>query len=585
MGFIEQAVSAGSGAIGGGLGDTLGGFMDPLTHTNFQAAGAPVVDPVNGKQIDAAYDQTQTGLKQQQDFLAALQAQNGISNQSSVFGQQQGLADQLQGVANGTGPNPAMAQLAQQTGANIASQSALMAGQRGTSANAGLLARQAAMNGGNIQQQAVGQGATMQANQSLGAMQALQGQQANMANLSTNQVGQQATASNAYTQNALAQQQNLLGAQGQFNNSLVGSTSSMNSANGQIAGQQLAAKGQMIGGAGSALTALSDENAKKNIKDGDAKVTELLEHSKPHAYNYKDPNQPGAGTGEYVSPMAQDLEKSEIGSQMVQNTPNGKEVDYGKGMGAMLAAQSQLHERIKQLEAQLGKQQAPSAKTESRVKMADGGEVTNQSQNPMIGMQAFEQSAAPKVNIAAMNDPNGPQSYIGRRINGAAPMDSSSMSASSPSQQGMGWQDIGKAMGTGIVNMTKGGGSEDSQVSASMGNTELGGSDYSNYASKGARIPEKHAPIKAMLSPGELRLSQEEAKRVAQGKAKASEEGQRVPGKASVKGDSLKNDTVKADLKPGEVIVKRTAAKDDDSAARFVGAVMAKGGKLPKKGK
>ncbi len=171
----------------------------------------------NGAQLETAYNQTQAGIKQQQDFVNQLNAQNGIGNQANVFGQQQGLANQLQGVANGTGPNPAQAMLAQATGANTANQAALMAGQRGASQNVGLMARQAAQQGAANQQNAAGQAATMQANQSLGALGQLGAQQANMANVAQNQIGNQQTGLSNLNQASQGQQANLLGIQGNQN--------------------------------------------------------------------------------------------------------------------------------------------------------------------------------------------------------------------------------------------------------------------------------------------------------------------------------------------------------------------------------
>jgi hypothetical protein len=119
---------------------------------NFQAQGTNIQQPVSTSNA-------QDVLSQQQQFANALAQQNGIQNQSNVF-------NQLQGVANGTGPNPAQAMLNNTTGQNIQQQAALMGSQRGVGANPGLLARQAAMQGANIQQQAAGQGAALQANQS-----------------------------------------------------------------------------------------------------------------------------------------------------------------------------------------------------------------------------------------------------------------------------------------------------------------------------------------------------------------------------------------------------------------------------------
>ena len=55
---------------------------------------------------------------------------------------------------------------------------------------------------------------------------------------------------------------------------------------------------------------------------------------------------PGMRTGV----MAQDLEKSQIGSQFVSDTPNGKMVNYGAMLPVMLAGQAMLNERINKLE-------------------------------------------------------------------------------------------------------------------------------------------------------------------------------------------------------------------------------------------
>lgn len=228
-------------------------FLGPMLSSNqgsgFGASGTTIAQPTDLNQTSQAYGQAQTGLSQQQQFLNALAAQNGINNQSSVFNQQQALANQLQGVANGTGPNPAAAQLNQATGANVANQAALMAGQRGSGANAGLLARQAAQQGAATQQQAVGQGATMQAQQQLAGMNALGQQQGQLANLATNQVGQQAGALTGYNQAAQSEQQALLNSVAQQNNANVGMQSNINNANAGIAGVNAQNQGSLLGGA------------------------------------------------------------------------------------------------------------------------------------------------------------------------------------------------------------------------------------------------------------------------------------------------------------------------------------------------
>ena len=59
-------------------------------------------------------------------------------------------------------------------------------------------------------------------------------------------------------------------------------------------------------------------------------------------------------------------------------------------------------------------------------------------------------------------------------------------------------------------------------------------------------------------------------------------QGGGVPGKAAVKGNSYKNDTVKALLSPGEVVIPKSVMEGQDpvrGAAQFVQAVMRKKGK------
>lgn len=209
----------------------VSGLLGGSTGAGYQAKGPSQAD------IDAANKNVGGAFSQQQNFVNALAGQNGLANQSQVYNQQQGLATQLQGVANGTGPNPAQAALNQATGQNVANQAALMAGQRGSSSNVGLMARQAAQQGANIQQQAVGQGATMQAQQQLAGMQMLQGQQANMANMANTQIGQQQAGLTGLNQNALQNQANVYGLQ-----------SNANSANASVAGTNAGSQANLMGG-------------------------------------------------------------------------------------------------------------------------------------------------------------------------------------------------------------------------------------------------------------------------------------------------------------------------------------------------
>jgi len=235
MGFMGSLIGTQQGNTGG-------------AGMRYSAGMADIAKPFSQAQLNDLYGQTQGGLNQQQAFINALQAQGGVGNQASVFQQQQALANQLQQAAQGGGPNPAAAQLAQATGQNVAQQSAMMGSQRGAGANAGLLARQAAMQGSQIQQNAAGQAAALNAQQQIAARQQLGQQQAMMGNLSTQQVGQQQAALNAYNQGLQNYQSQLLGAASAYNNAQVGAMGSMNAANAGVAGQVAGQQGSMLGG-------------------------------------------------------------------------------------------------------------------------------------------------------------------------------------------------------------------------------------------------------------------------------------------------------------------------------------------------
>lgn len=114
----------------------------------------------------------------------------------------------------------------------------------------------------------------------------------------------------------------------------------------------------MIGAGGSAMATLaaSDKNLKKDIKKSDSKasdkVSEFLDSLDSYTFEYKNKKH---GKGEKSGVMAQDLEKSELGKQMVVDTPDGKMVDFAQGFGAILAAHAELNEEVKKLKKEKGK--------------------------------------------------------------------------------------------------------------------------------------------------------------------------------------------------------------------------------------
>ena len=270
-----------SGLLGTAGGAAGTGFTAPQM-ANIQGAVTP-------EQVQQQYQNAQQGYAQQQALLQALQGAGGIQGQAGALQQQQAfnqalsaqqglqtqagavaglqnVAGQLGQVAAGGGPNPAQAMLAQSTGANVANQAALMAGQRGANANVGLMARQAAQQGAATQQQAAGQASALQSQQMLNAMQQQAGVQQAIGGLGTTQVGQQqaglqaqaaqgaqlagqqAAATGALTGAGQGMYGQTLGGVGALNQANIAATGQINQANTQLAQTTMQGQQKGLGG-------------------------------------------------------------------------------------------------------------------------------------------------------------------------------------------------------------------------------------------------------------------------------------------------------------------------------------------------
>ncbi len=249
-----------SGAMGAGIDKPqMATIQQAVTPEQMQQAQGGVNNSLQSQQALLAALQGQNGLGQQSALAGQLQAANGVGTQNAAIQGLQGTAGMYQNIAQGKGPNPAQAMLNQQTGANVANQAALMAGQRGAGANTGLLARQAAQQGAATQQQAVGQGATMQANQQVNALSGLANTQQAFGNLGTTQAGMQQGMANQMAGQQIAQTQantnaNLTNA-GQMqsalasqNNANVAAQGNVNSGNTALLQQGMQGKQGLIGG-------------------------------------------------------------------------------------------------------------------------------------------------------------------------------------------------------------------------------------------------------------------------------------------------------------------------------------------------
>ena len=218
----------------------------------------------------------------------------------------------LQAQANGSNSVSAM-QLKQSLGQALAQQQALQAG--ADPRNQAAAARQAMINSGRLSS-------------------GLAGQQA-LAGLQERNQAQAALASA------------LLGARGQ---DVQGTVGGYQNAISQAGDKSWSEKNAGLLSAGAGLAGVvSDERHKTRVKDGDAKATSFLEALSAKSYRYKrDAERAGAGRGDQLGIMAQDLER-EVPDAVV-NTSVGKVVHAGKLAGALAAAASSMHKRIKRLE-------------------------------------------------------------------------------------------------------------------------------------------------------------------------------------------------------------------------------------------
>lgn len=257
-----------------GLGDNpmlnpFNALTNALTN-NYKASAANTQAGTNAAQLDQAYTGTQSALNDQGNLVVATQpgVSQGINAQNTLSGQ-------LANEANGMGPNPAQSALNQSTGQNIAQQAALAANTRGASSNAGLIAQNNAQQGANTQQQAVGQAATLQAQQQIAAQQQQQ-------QLAAQQVGQGAGAVSAENQMQQGEQGILQGSNTAYNNALVSGQNNINSVNAGVAAGNQNMMGQIANGAMKAVSALFARGGMVRMDRGGNVLDAKARNSLPH---------------------------------------------------------------------------------------------------------------------------------------------------------------------------------------------------------------------------------------------------------------------------------------------------------------
>ena len=108
--------------------------------------------------------------------------------------------------------------------------------------------------------------------------------------------------------------------------------------------------GGLIGaGVGFLAGGFSDRKLKKKVRSAKPRasakeIDQLLKNLKAYNYEYKNSKY---GSGRRLGVMAQDLEKTRLGKKIVVDTPVGKAIDIGKGLGLAFATQAHLNKRFK----------------------------------------------------------------------------------------------------------------------------------------------------------------------------------------------------------------------------------------------
>ncbi len=135
-------------------------------------------------------------------------------------------------------------------------------------------------------------------------------------------------------------------AAGQNNQKVLGSLVSAGAVGAAGGGApQMVAAGQGYNEYNKPAQTGSDVRMKEDVSEFDP--SEFLDSVTSYKYHYKKPEM---GSGENYGVMAQDLEKTKEGAAMVEDTPEGKKVDYGKGFSTLMAAMADMHQRVKELE-------------------------------------------------------------------------------------------------------------------------------------------------------------------------------------------------------------------------------------------
>lgn len=375
MGFFGSLAGYALGGVPGAIAGGVGLDKTKKWLLGDQAAKDAANDPKNfqlqgGDMMrNYAQQQMQGAQGRPAPTAAAYQlgqaAQLNGSPQDQWRSQQMGLASQMSAVASGqqmgAGEMAVRRQAAQQA-AHLAGQTNMARG-----ANAGIMARAAARGLGDLGVNAAGaagQSALQDQSAARAGLGSLlgqgRGQDMDMASqnaqlqqqqmLQQGQFGQQTNMAN---QAAALQQRGMndqygLGMMGQYAN-LSAEELRARMARAGLVGQDNGNLGNVLSAAGPIIAA-SDRRIKVDIADGGGDADEFMAALKPYAFRYLDNER--HGYGERLGVMAQDVESSRLGRNVVVEQDYGKGLDGAAAISALLASVARLHARVAELEAE-----------------------------------------------------------------------------------------------------------------------------------------------------------------------------------------------------------------------------------------
>lgn len=279
------------------LGSTLqGDVLDPLRGKYSVGKG----HVVNESAFISGKDQKQLGRQLQVESLRAPDVSNSIAQQ----------------------------QLNQATNRNVAQIAGRVNAARGP--NQTLALREGMRAQGAANQEAAGQSGILRAQEYQNALQ------------------NQANTRNMQLQN-LAREQQALQNREQLKADIAGATQAQTSAANLYKAEGTKNLIQDVTSSAAKFFGMSDERIKKDVKP--AHLEEIMTKLNAKKFSYKQPNGESYQDGTVTGIMAQDLEKSKLGKEMVSEIDGVKSVDLKKAVPVTMAAVSEIMKRIKKLES------------------------------------------------------------------------------------------------------------------------------------------------------------------------------------------------------------------------------------------